>query len=450
MTISIVFILFITFGIGLPLTLWIVPKHNSLGRLGLSYLLGLGIFTMAMYLANLLGLKLTSLNNILLFLLFSLPLVILQQKNIRNYFSEIGKQVKNLRLALTEKIIIGVGSFFVVSSFINTLYWPVYIWDALTLYDFRARVFVETGFIKTALHALGGDYYFNYPLLTSLSHTIVYISGENNPQFLYSMFYVSLALIFYGQLKVFLNRNYSLFFTFMLLTVPRIYSQSLVAYTNLPYMVYFSIGTIYFYLWDKKRDIGYLIISAVLVGLSTWARSSEPFWLVIFGTAVLVSIFRKRILDVLIFSIIFFPIQQVWMNFRSYITSSGSTTVQITASLSRVFNIFNYSRWLEVINFLYKSIFLSWGPILLMFIFAVIYTLNSKVIYKVFLIYFMTISLLIFLVLGTYIFSFSFPDWSEIPDSAARVAMLYYPLLIYSIALITPYIFNQDEKQEEV
>lgn len=447
MIISIISILLITIGIGLPLSLWIVPKHNILGRMGLSYLLGVGIFTLVMYLANLLGFKITFLDNMLLLLLFSLPLVILQQNNISNYFSEIWKQAKNLRLALWEKIIIGVGSFFVVSSFINTLYWPVYIWDALTLYDFRARVFVETGFIKTALHALGGDYYFGYPLLTSLSHTIVYLSGGNNPQFLYSVFYVSLGLIFYGQLREFIDKNLSLLFTFILLTVPRIYTQSTVSYTNLPYMVYFSIGTIYFYLWDKKRDLGYLIISAVLIGLSTWARSSEPFWLVIFVTAVLVSIFRRRILDVLIFSIIFFPIQQVWMNFRSYITSSGSTTVQITASLSRVFNVFNYSRWLEVINFLYKSTFMDWGPILLMFIAAILYALVSKVIKKVFLMYFITVSLLIFLVLGTYVFSFSFEGWSEIPDSAARVAMIYYPLLIYSVALITGYLFNRNEKQ---
>ena len=104
---AIIFILLITFGIGLPLTLLIAPKHNIAGRFGLSYLLGIGIFTLAMYITNLLGLKLTLLNNILIFLAFSLPLILFLRGRISNFWREIKSSIKNYHPDRTEKIILG-------------------------------------------------------------------------------------------------------------------------------------------------------------------------------------------------------------------------------------------------------------------------------------------------------------------------------------------------------
>lgn len=436
MIFAIIFILLITLGIGLPLTLWIAPKYNLSGRFGLSYILGIGLFTLLMYGANFVNIKLTFVSNVILFLLFSLPLIYFQKPNLKIFWTEIKQARKNFHPSLIEKINLSAIGFFVVSSFVNTFYWPVYIWDALTLYDFRARIFAQIGFIAGALKELGGGgYYFGYPLLTSLSHTIVYLSGGNNPQFLYSMFYLSLGLVFYGLLREFISRNLSLFFTFMLITIPMIFNQSVISYTNLPYMVYFSLGTICFYIWDKKRTAGYLIISAILVGLSTWARSVEPFWLVIFVTVILVSIYRKKIFDIIIFSLLFFPIQQVWQNFQNSAGSGGSTIGEVTSSASLLVNVFNFQRWGIVLNFLYKSVVISWGPAFILFIAAFIYSLIKKEIKKSFLIYFLTISLLAMLALGTFIFSFTFSTWSQIPDSAARVAMFFYPLFIYCTAI---------------
>lgn len=433
---AIIFVLLITFGIGLPLTLWIAPKHNVAGRFGLSYLLGIGFFTLLMYITNLLGLKLTFLNNVLIFLVFSLPLAFFKRSKIEDFWKETVKSVKNFHPGLVEKIILGAIGFFIISSFINTFYWPVYRWDALTLYDFRALVISQTGFIKSALSALGEGFNFVYPLLTSLSHTIVYLSGGNNSQFLYSMFYLSLGLVFYGLLREFTSRNLSLIFTLVLLSVPKVFTQSIISYTNLPYMAYFSLGAIYFYVWDKKRTMGYLVLSSVLVGLSVWTRSAEPFWLVIFGTIILASIFRRKIFDIIIFSLIFFPIQQVWQNFRISAGSASSTIGEITNSVPFLANIFNFPRWIEVLNFLYKNVALSWGPVFLLFSAAFIYSLIFKKIKKSFLIYFLTFSLLAMLILGTFIFSFSAKGWAEIPDSAVRLSMIFYPLLIYSAALV--------------
>lgn len=433
---AIIFILLIIFGVGFPLTLWISPRHNIAGRFGLSYLLGIGIFTLVMYITNLLGLKLTIVNNFLIFLALSLPLIFFERKRLKDFWKVLRKSVKNFHPDSTEKITLGVIIFFVVSSFVSTLYWPVYIWDALTLYDFRAHVFVQTGFIKSALSALGGGYYFGYPLLTSLSHSIVYLSGGNNPQFIYSLFYLSLGLVFYGLLRESVSRKLSLLFTLTLLIIPQIFNQSVVSYTNLPCLTFFSLGAIYFYVWDKKRTPGYLILTSILIGLSTWTRSTEPFWLAVFGLVIIVSIYRKRLLDILTFSVFFFPIQQVWKNFQTSTLSLVPTLNEVTGAASVLINVFNFKRWQEVIAFLYHKVVLTWGPVFILFLVVFVYSLATRKVKSIFLIYLITFSLLVMLFAGTFIFSFTFPLWSQIPDSASRTAMIFYPMFVFSTALV--------------
>lgn len=432
---AILFILLISLGIGLPLTLIIAPKHNVAGRLGLSYLLGIGIFTLLMYVTNLLGLKLTFLNNILIFIAVSIPLVFLARKKLINYWNEHRKSVKNFRPDLTEKIILFAIMFLVLSSFIATFYWPVYIWDSLTLYDFRAHLFSQTGFIKHALDASYNGYYLSYPLLTSLSHTIVYLTGGNNPQFIYSLFYMSLGLVFYGQLREFVSGKYSLLFTLVLILVPQIFNQSAVSYTNLPYMIFFALGAIYFYVWNKKRSTGYLMLSAILLGFSVWTRSVEPFWMGIFMLLILTSIFRKKFLDIFVFSFFFFPVQMVWENFKSLSTSAIPTTGIIRGSATILTKYFNFQKIGEVSNYVYQSVIHPWGLIFPLFLAVLIYSLIIGEIRNTYMIYLIVFVLLAMLFAGTYVFSFTFATWSQIPDSASRMAMIFYPLFMYSVAL---------------
>jgi len=444
MIISILFILLIIFGVGFPLSLWIAPRHNIAGRLGLSYLLGIGIFTLAMYITNLLGLKLTFLNNILVFSILSLPLIFFERRKYRNLWGEYKKSIKSFHPGPVEKITLGAIIFFIISSFASTLYWPVYVWDALTLYDFRAHLFTQTGFISSVLSALGDSFYFSYPLLTSLAHSIVYLSGGWNPQFIYSMFYLSLALVFYGLAREFVSQKISLVFTLILLTAPRMFEQSTISSTNFPYMAYFSLGVIYFYVWDKKNRPGYLILSAILTGLATWTRAVEPFWLGMFAIIVLVSIYRKRLLDPVIFVVFFLPIQQVWKNFQSTLGQGSSTVNEVLTTVSFLPEIFRFENWANVLNFIYLNIVRLWGPLFILFVAASIMSLTTKEQRKSFLMVFITWGLLVFFVVGTFIFSIYVGWYGAISDSAARVSMIFYPLFVYTTALV----FFQIEKNE--
>ena len=434
MIFSIIFILMIVFGIGLPLTLLIAPRGNLVGNLGISFPLGIGIFTLAMFISNLLGLRFSLLNNFLLLILFSVPIIFSQKKRIKRYFLELLDSAQNVRFSLDEKIMFGVIGFFAVSSFINTFYWPVYSWDSLVLYDFRGRIFALTGFIKDALFS---NYYVSYPLLTSLAHAIVYLSSGKNPQFIYSLFYLSLGLCFYGLLRETISRRLGILFTLILMVIPLIFEHSIISLTNLPYTVFLSLGVIYFYLWDKKRTQGYLILSALLVGLTTLTRGIEPYWLAVFLVVVLTSLFRKRFVDIAVYSLFFFPIQQAWKIFQStWQGPQSATTSQVVGYVKILFNIFDINRWREVLGYIDVNIVLPWGAVFSAFILAFVFSFIIKKQKRTPLIFLATFTLLLFVLAGTYIYSFIQVNWSLIGDAANRMSMIFYPLFIYSIGVV--------------
>jgi len=440
MILAVIFVLLITFGVGLPVVLWAIPKHNLWGNLGLSYLLGIGIFTFLMFLTNVAGIIFSLTNELLLLALIAIPLVFYKKSQIGKFSIEIVQSFKKSKMSSVEKIMLGVMAFAVISSFINTFYWPVYLWDSLVLYDFRGVIFAASGFMK---EAFVDNYYTGYPLLTSLAHTIVYLSGGKYPQFLYSLFYLSLGLGFYGSLREFISRKLSLFFTAVLLITGPIFYHSLISYTNLPYTTFLCLGALYVYLWDKKKQIGYLILSALLVGLSTWTRSVEPFWLAVFLVIFLVSIYRKRIWSVLTFSIFFFPIHEAWKVFQGSLRGTGASTVgEIVGYTKLLLALLDPTRWIQVVGYLYKYVVIPWGAIFAAFILAAISLFLIKKQRKLFLIYFITVSLLGVLAAGTFAFSEGVANWFAIGDAAERLSMLFYPLFIFCIAMVFGEIYN--------
>ncbi len=430
--ISLLFILLLTFGIGLPLAVVILDDYD-IGIFGLSFLLGLGIFTLVMYISNLLGIKFTFINNIILLLLVSLPLLVVARKNISRFFHDYFNSIKQTKINSFEKPIIVLVIFFVATSIISDLYWPVYSWDALALYDYRGISFSNTGFMSEAINS---GYFWGYPLLTSLAHTIVYLSGDSNPHFIYTLFYISLAVCFYGAIRRFTSRGVSLIATLSLITIPDIFDHSLFAYTNLPYTAYFSIGVIYAFIWQKTKNTKYMLISALLIGLSTWVRSKETFWLLIVLAIFLESLFNKKIKDAIYFLLIFIPIQQMWKIFQSFgVGSKYSTTSEISTYSMMFFNLFDFNKWQMVITYLYKNILLPWGPSVIAFsvsFLMVVYTKKFKSYYFIFLV---NIALILFVFVGTYFLSLTYPYWASIGGSATRMSMFFYPLFIFATGL---------------
>jgi hypothetical protein len=435
MIISIIFVLLIILGIGLPLVLLICPRQNPAATIGVSFPLGLGIFTFIMFLTNLAGLRFTLLNELMLLIFISTPLVLLKGREIKRFFIEVSRSLRNLHLSSIEKIILGALGFVIISSFINTFYWPVHIWDSITLYDIRAHIFASTGFMKDTFF---DSYYISYPLLTSLGHTLTYLAGGKYPQFIHSLFYLSLGVSFYGLLREFTSRKVGLLFTLILLIAGPIFYHSLLSLTNLPFSVYLFTGAVYVYLWDKKNQTRYLILSALLVSLSTWTRSVEPFWLAIFLVVLLVSVYRKKVWNIAVFSLFFFPIREMWKVFQNSLLygSGASTTGEIIGYSKALPTLLNLEKWGQVAIYLYNNVVTAWGAIFPAFILATISLFLIRKQRKFFLIFFITFAFLAVLVTGTIQLSLTAEYWYRIGDAAQRLSMLFYPLFVYCIALV--------------
>lgn len=431
---AIIFILLITFAFGLPLVLLVIPKINKIAAFGLSYILGIGIFTLLMFIGGLLGIKFNLLNEFILLAAFSIPFIFFGRFRLKNFFQKIFKSGKNAKLEPIEKIILAVLVFLFISSFISTFYWPVYLWDSVALYDFRGRVFASTGLMFPAFI---NAYHRNYPLLTSLAHALVYLGGGRYPQFIHSAFYLSLGLTFYGFLRELISRKAALLSTAVLMMTGPLFYHSIISYTNLAYTVYLSLGAIAIFLWDKKKEVGYLILSALLIALSTWTRSNEPFWLGAILIVTLVSIYRKKIWSIPTYFAIIFPIRQLWSIFQSGLSGGDSSIVsEASAYANMVPTIFDWQKWGQIISYLYKYTVVPWGGIFAAFVLAIIIVFILKKQKEYFLMFFIVFVFLGILVVGTYFFTAVLANWFAIGDAAQRLSMLFYPLFVYCIALL--------------
>jgi len=417
---------------GFLLTLILVPKISLLSRIALGYLLGTGLITLFMFLAYLAGLRFTF-ENTAKILIFSLIILVFPALFLKNRL-EIKKNLREVTLFFREtssfeKIIFGIILFFLLSSFIITVYYPVSHWDALALYDWRAKTFVDTGGMEEGITR---GFFFGYPLMTSLAHTFIYLFGGKNPQFTYSLIFIGFAILFYGALREFTSRKISLLVTLALITIPGIFDHSTIAYTNLPYSVYYVMGTIYLYIWMVKQKPGYLALSVFLVGLSSWIRSSEPFWLANLGVLIFYCLWKRKFLVPIFYSLIFFSIQQPWKIFEARMFGSQYSTIEsIQTSVSVLATKLSIVRIIEVLIFVLKNAIvpdiLFWG------LFLVVVLIQIKEIFKEKNLWFLALILanLLLLFVGSYIFSFTYPEWKGVPGSMVRMVMFFLPLLLY-------------------
>lgn len=436
--IVILFFLFLIFGV--QITFLLRLNMHFLERISVSYLLGIGVFTFIVFLVNYFFGVGFSLQNTF-FLISGLILVLFPFvfKDFVKYFKSLSfSKIHLVRNYRTLFFIFVFILFFY--TLINNLYWPVSDWDALALYDFRAKVFLsEPSLLKAGLN---NSYFVHYPLLTSLAHLFVYQTGLSNPKFIYSLFYLSFVFIFYSSLKRSVGSNKAVFFSLILALVPEIFGHSTMAYTNLPYTVYLCSGVFYLYEWIKNKQRSLLVLSGLLVGLSSWVRISEPFWMVPVLIVIFFSIKRKDFFSTFIYFFSVYVFYKAWILFMNKVFAL--TEISISLSLFDrylpILKMINQERIILVFEYLYKNVFSSWGLLFPIFILASLFLFlnlgRRKKEIEVFYFWSIIFLFFVFLFFGTLLFSYTFPDWQHIPDSARRMSMFFIPILIYYLSLV--------------
>lgn len=415
---------------------------NKREIVGLSYLFGSGLITLLVFLVHwLLNYQFNQttvvLTMLITFVFLLLEIIVLKRiKVIKNFFTFDKKTIKN-SFSKTEKFILAFIIIFAAYGIFENYFWPIIDWDALAFYDFRARVIALNG---NMLEGIELKYFFQYPPYTSLLHVFGYIFDAERVKIVYSFIYFSALLSFYSLLRRKQDRLVSLFFTLILSSFPMIFQHSIMAYSNLSYTAFFSTGLMYLWLYyesGKKRD---LLTGGFLMGLSTWVRSTEPFWLIgLF--VILLSLFKNRknfLISLLSISFLNFP-NKLWREFLIYLDNSSDikiidtnshTTDAIKDFILQKQSILNvFIRSYEVVKYLIVTLSPDFFMLFSLLVLTVIGN-NRKNKVEMW-------SLLIafgIIFAGTLIFSFTFDTWDQIGGSIARMSMIFIPLLLFIIA----------------
>ena len=446
-------------------------KAHILERIAVGFLLGSGIFTFVLFLANWklnipFGLKES------LFILLSLNLIAFlintfftkkrKVKNTFDYNLNFKEGFENLNSL--EKIIIGLILFLFLSSLVHNLYWPVSDWDSLAVYDFRAKSFLLTGYMTDAIN---GGYFTAYPLYTSLFHTFLYLLGFKNPVFFYSFLYVSLIVsLFFVMYGITHNRTFSLLFVLLLSSDPSIYGHSLMSYTNLPYTVMLAVGFAYilFSFFNKRLDFGAFVLGVILVALSSWVRSPEPFWLLAFPFIILFSVYSKKVFHLIFLSLIVYFPRFIWFEFlKEYKVVTGSyDSGSLVGVKGMILNLLSLDHS-KILSYFFKNMISPYSILLIVFSLSLLFLLYYLTIKRSDLdlknIKFVSwllpsglaLSMLALMLLGLYLFMFSFGDLAfEIVGSAERSTMPLLPITLFSIFTNIHFIFNNNQYDRKV
>jgi hypothetical protein len=420
-----IFLLIETFGY-LFLSFWEKEILSKIERLALGFLVGLGFTTYFLFIMGIVSVALTNTNLIILLLVLILVLLILVKP-------KLSKIIKTSGIKFTSPITILSLAIIMVFcvSIIQTIYWPPSSWDSIALYDFRAKAFTQTNSLAsevlTAIPDLA-SYSYTYPFFTSLAHAIVYLSGGENPQFLYSLIFLSFLIVFYFRLRNITNKTMAMFITLLISLNRSFFYHSTISYANLPFAVYYGLSTIFLWQWSKSKKTGELAISVILLGLSAWVRSTEPFWIInlMFIFVRLLSI--RNFLKLGICLLFFFVIRQSWQIYYANILSGI-----VDPAIGHINFYFNFSKIIPVSEYVLNNLIISKEFLPVLFVFLLAISSNITKIFREKTMISFLVLYLIFFWGGTYFFSINYSWWNRIGDSVSRVSFFLIPLLLYGI-----------------
>jgi len=441
------FILFII-SAGYLLVNLFAKEYPVVRKISLGFLLFDGIYILALFILGFLGVIYSKQVVMGLLIVSNIFLLLANWFKYRNEMFKILLGPSPLRFSRPEFFIF---VFLLIVPIIANFYWPVKDWDALALYDARARFIVfQQGNLVSAFKILS-PYYFSYPLFTTLNHYLVYLFGGENPMFIYTLICTTFLITFYYLVADKIDKKTAFFCTVLVGISSRIFEHSMIAYTNLPYAIYLIIGLIYlshFFSSHRMRD---LTFSSTLIGIGTFIRSEESFWVVV-TTALIFTFLGEKIkkLKVKWFYIpLFLSIVLVfvipWELFKKRMGIGNDTLYTFdsiaTHSVSLFFSGFQlgYLKDLFIHFWRYSlrfDIYLLIGYIISVIIAKdkfKIKTILSSEIYQIVLL----CLIYLFLLGGSLVLRIRFPvdHWWALGGSMERLTMFIAPLLIYFTAV---------------
>lgn len=417
-----------------------IGLKNFWEKFSTGWLLGTGLMTYVSFLAyDVLGWRFTptyTLVELVILVTICVAVSVYYQKfSLAQAKDEMRRHMARWQQLSKDKVILLLLLMILVPLIFTTvqnIHWPVLDWDALALYDFRAKVIAQTGGLEDGIIR---GYFLHYPLYTSLLHAYSYMFGTDSARTWYTLFYLISIVTFYQLLLRHTPQKQALLGAFLLAVSPRIFQHSQMTYTNLPHAMYLAFG--YMYLWEwwhggRRVD---LLVGAALIAFSTWVRLTEPLWIPAFGILVWGALkWRALAWQAVAAGIFIYVVRVPWIQ---YVAVHDHLFISNPFQIGQGFQFPNtllalLTRLEEVTRFFWLSIyplFSEYSPALVIGGLYLMYREKwvDLMEYAFFLL------LVLFIFGGIFLFSFQFKGWQDIPDSAARMAMFLSPLALYLV-----------------
>ena len=276
--------------------------------LALSYGTGIAAVSIWMAVMSLFGIRFSVPFIILCFLPFILAAAFLHLNSSNKsrwglnptYFSFKKIAIKIGDLTLLEKFFILAITIEVIYAFFRTFIKPMESYDAIAIYALKSKIFyldrmIPSGFFKDFTRIVP---HLEYPLLVPLAETYFYtFLGSLNDllvKIIFPLYYAALVAVFYSTVARFLNRKASLFFTFLIATIPQITDFATNGYADIPFSFYCSASFFYLYLWLKQKKASVLVLSFILSLFAMWTKAEGLMFALINAAVIIICMIKEK------------------------------------------------------------------------------------------------------------------------------------------------------------
>ncbi|MBL7057711.1 hypothetical protein ISS03_00050 [Patescibacteria group bacterium] len=262
-------------------------KFSLLFRLALAY--GVGVYFITIQIFIWIFLFKLNLDVYWFWLLVLIENVILadmyQRGFVRNEKIYVAKKIAHLleRIRLKEALMLLFIFIQISMVAFNAFSRPVATYDSVTMWAFRAKLLYSSQGVELtdsdSFEYLGGGSHPNYPWLVSIVQFWMHdVIGEYNDvyiNFIFFGYYVATLIVLSCLLINFVSLFYSLVLVFFLSSMPLFFYHGFNAYADLILSYYILCGFGFLLMWQQRRRMIFLYLSAIFYGISFFVKSES-------------------------------------------------------------------------------------------------------------------------------------------------------------------------------
>ncbi|MDR0349582.1 MAG: glycosyltransferase family 39 protein [Tannerella sp.] len=299
--------LFLSFILGFSVISAVSHRFSLPEKLGMSFIIGVGIQTLLMAILDLLSIPLTITSIFIFSFIILLAALFFCHKTKNELINEFKSfsfrhiNCKQYMVILWLIVLIAVGYI----EFLNwekCVYFPTFDRDSIVGFDFMGRVIAHehkmglSGYFTGEYSFLGnkGASYTHYTPFVHLSYAYVYLLGAETSKMINALFFLSFIITFYAALRNKITPTLAISATLFTLLVPEFTAFSSMSATNVLHATYASLAVIYAWLFFNTNQKRYFGLMIILSALNIWTRQEGIVFIAAIACMLLIKAVKNK------------------------------------------------------------------------------------------------------------------------------------------------------------